>query len=220
VLCIGFADAADRIALDTSDPMFFEAAKDFVSRTDVWGGNEVFQIGQRFSYGVNDILALSVDARYQESFHSDADGLSNVGLMVTYRAGRDKYLTDVFGGINFGGAATVPNYADTVYAMGARIGRQWEGMTLAAAAQNTWIRDETRGMSHLNIMGDAYFRFRNDWAAGLGADFRVSTDPNWDQQWVRLIGLKQYGRTQYIGRFAYEFEESEWRLGAGLNIIF
>lgn len=212
--------SGDRIAMDMEDPMFFEQSRDFVSRTGAFIGNEVLLLSQRFSYGVNGNMVFSADVKFQESFHSDNDGFSNIGFMAAYRASDGNIKTDVFAGVNFTGAASVPNYANTVYAAGARVGRQWSWVTLAGALQTSWIFDENNGVAYIDLIPDVYFRLGWDWSLGAGAVLRKSTNPAFDQEWVGGRIAKRYGRTMYVGSFDYEIESEEWRLGARLNLLF
>ncbi|MCL2538685.1 MAG: hypothetical protein FWE52_04415 [Alphaproteobacteria bacterium] len=206
--------------LDTEDPMFFEAARDFVSRSAIYVGNERFQAQQRFSYGINGNMAISADVNYQASYHTDNTGFSGIGLTGWYRAQDTATKIDIFAGLNFTGAASVPNYSDTVYAAGVRVGRQWNWVTLATVAQTSWIFDEVNGMAFIDIIPEAYFRIGWDWSLGANAILRKSTNPNFDQQWLGAKVAKRYGRTMYVGSFDYEFETEEWRIGARLNLLF
>ncbi len=222
LLTVNFSNSAyAELEYDTEDPMFFEAAKDFLSRTGVSVGNDAFRAGTRLSYGVNGIFTVAADIKYQESFRSDDDGFADVGLLLTYRTNADANIkTDIFAGFNFTGPGGFVNYADTVYTVGARMGRQWAGMTLAGTAQTSWVFDETRGMAFIDLMPEIYFRITEDWKAGVSADFRIATNPNFDREWVSGKFLRQYGRTQYVGHFDYEFDQSEWQIGAKVNVLF
>jgi hypothetical protein len=113
-----------------------------------------------------------------------------------------------------------PDFADTIYHAGIRIGRQWSGFTLAGTVKTSWIFNETRGMAYIDIIPEAYARLAENWMVGLDFDIRKSTNPGFDQEWIGFKLVRQYGRTQYVGRVDYEFESDDWRFGAKLNILF
>jgi hypothetical protein len=212
------------VRFDTEDPMFFEAATDLTSRTVLSGGNRALSLAQSFSYGVNGNMVFSGNISLQNNYHDDRDsGLSDIGLMIMYRApdtGRVK--TDVFGGINFtgGGATNLPTNTSTVYVTGARLGRQWVGITLAGTVQASWIFDAEEGMAYIDLMPEMYFRFNYGWSLGTNVVFRKATDPVFDQRWAGTKIAKRYGRTVYVGTFDYEFENSEWKVGTRVNLLF
>jgi len=212
------------VRFDTEDPLFFEGATDLTSRSSIYGGNKSMQLEQKFSYGINGNMVFSGNISLQNNFDNDNEsGLSDIGLMIMYRApdsGRIK--TDVFAGINYAGAGAtnLPSHASTVYLTGARIGRQWVGMTLAGTVQASWIFDEEEGMAYIDLAPEMYFRFNYGWSFGTSVTFRKATDPNYDQRWAGIKLAKRFGRTVYVGAFDYEFENSEWRLGTRLNLLF
>ena len=82
--------------------------------------------------------------------------------------------------------------------------------------------DDNRGLSYIDFIPEAYFRFMYDWRAGVGLDIRKSTNPHLlgNQEWLNLKFVKQFGNTQYVGRFDYEFETSEILFGANIKILF
>ncbi|MBO7066737.1 MAG: hypothetical protein J6W40_03890, partial [Alphaproteobacteria bacterium] len=125
-------------------------------------------------------------------------------------------------GFRFGGSKHVrtPWFADSSYYAGLRFGRQWAGITLAATIKSTWVFDETRGMSYIDFIPESYFRIDQIWRAGGGFTFRKSTNPHYNQEWLNLKMVAQFGRTQYIGHFDYEFEHEEAQIGAKINILF
>ena len=88
--------------------------------------------------------------------------------------------------------------------------------------KSTWVFDDTRGLSYIDFMPDLYFRLQYDWRAGIGADFRRSTNerllPN--QEWIDLRLVRQFGNTQYVGHFDYEFEAEEVKVGFDVKILF
>jgi hypothetical protein len=137
-------------------------------------------------------------------------------------------ITDVLFGFKFGGSSRVrtPDYADSTYYLGVRMGRQWAGVTLAATLKSTWVFDDERGIAFLDLTPEAYFRMAPDWRFGIGFTVRKATsdDPennkDYDQEWLHLKLVRQYGRTQYIGHVDYEFESDDARVGAKVNILF
>ena len=212
------------LRFDVEDPMFFERATDLTSRSSLSGGNKALQLMQSFSYGVNNNMVVTGNVSLRNNQGDHESGLSDVGLTVKYRStGRRRAVkTDVFGGINYAGAgaADLPSYASTVYVLGARMGRQWTGMTLAATVQSSWIFDEENGMAYIDFSPEMYFRFNYGWSFGTNVVFRKATDPQYDQRWAGTKIAKRYGRTVYVGSFDYEFENSEWKIGTRLNLMF
>jgi hypothetical protein len=227
---IGFmpvADAAAKIDYDTEDPMYLTSMGDFLSKTGISYGDNILKISEKVTYGLNNRLSIAADLHYQQDFNGPEDGFSNIGLNGTYRLSRagdndSKLISDLLMGIKFSGNHRVrdPEFADTVYNIGWRMGRQWSRMTLAGTVKTSWIFDENRGMAYIDLTPEAYFRITDDWKAGIGADFRIATNPNYDRQWLNFKALRQYGRTQYIGHIDYEFEEREYTAGFRVNILF
>ncbi|MCL2757805.1 MAG: hypothetical protein FWE64_00595 [Alphaproteobacteria bacterium] len=213
---------SEQIRFDTEDPMFFEAAQDFVSWSRVHGGNESIGIMQRFSYGINGNMAFAADISLQNNYRGES-GLSDVGLMLMYRTPSARATkTDVFAGINFAGAgaAGLPNHTSTVYVTGARMGRQWARLTIAGTVQASWIFHETEGMAYIDMSPEMYVRIARGWAAGANVMFRKATDPLYDQEWAGGKVTARFGRTVYAGTFDYEFKNDEWRIGGRLNLLF
>ena len=93
---------------------------------------------------------------------------------------------------------------------------------LDGTVKSTWVFDGNRGVSYIDFIPEAYFRFKYDWRAGLGFDIRRSTNEHLlnNQEWLNLKLLRQYGNTQYVGRFDYEFESNEIQIGFDLKILF
>lgn len=212
------------IAYDTSDPMFLTRSGDFLSNSSLSFSGDYMRLMQRFSYGLNDKLSLAADIRYQEDFNGNEDGFSNIGLDGTYRLSdsSSKIITDALFGIKFGGSKKVrePEFADTVYHAGIRVGRQWSRFTLAGTVKTSWIFDEDPGMAYIDLIPEAYVRLTGSWMTGLGFNLRKSTNPNFDQEWINFKLVRQYGRTQYVGHVDYEFEEDDWQFGIKVNILF
>lgn len=218
------AGANANVAYDTSDPTYITKSGDILSNSSLSLSDDIFRIAQKITYGVNDKLALSADIKYQQDFNGHEDGFSNIGLSGVYRLSDNssKITTDALFGISFGGSKKVrePEFADTIYHAGVRIGRQWSKFTLAGTIKTSWIFDEDSGMAYIDFIPEAYFRLTDSWMTGAGLDFRKSTNPNFDQEWINFKLVKQYGRTQYVGHIDYEFESDDWLIGAKVNILF
>lgn len=228
-LIVGILPVAARadIKHDMADPMFLEAQGDFVSRSSISYGHDILRIAQKFSYGFSNRFSLGADIKYQEDFNGREDGFSNINLGGTFRLsgatdGNSRIISDALFGINFGGTKRVrePEFADTVYYAGIRVGRQWNRFTLAGTVKTSWIFDDERGMAYIDIIPEAYFRITDKWMAGAGFEFRKSTRPAYDTEWVNFKLVRQYGRTQYVGHLDYEFEEDNWQFGVKVNILF
>lgn len=217
VSCLSFsAFAAD---YDTEDPLFFEPAGDLTLRGGVHGGSDNFGADLRASYGVNDIFVASANVQYQNKFDDDLGGASNIGFNLMYRASRETVITDVFAGVRFGWA-DAPDFLDTVWSAGFRLGHQWNSFTLAGTFTSNWVFDRYDGLSYIDITPEAYFRLSENWRIGADFTFRKSTVPDFDQEWVGLKLVRQYGRTQYVGYGQYEFSDSDWRAGLRMNVFF
>lgn len=228
VLCLPFAARADfGIDSDTSDPLFLLRDNAILTETDLSYGHDILRLGQAFSYGLNDRLSVSGRVHYQVDFAGSQDGFSSIDLGGAYRLARAEdnnaqLISDVVAGFRFAGSKHVrtPWFADSSYYAGLRFGRQWAGVTLAATIKSTWIFDKTRGMSYIDFIPESYFRLDETWRAGLGATFRKSTEPHYNQEWINLKMVAQFGNTQYIGHIDYEFEDNEVQVGAKINILF
>ena len=46
------------------------------------------------------------------------------------------------------------------------------------------------------------------------------TGDDYDQEWLDMKLVRQYGRTQYVGHVDYEFESDDAQVGARVNILF
>ena len=228
VLCLPFAARADfGIDSDTSDPLFLLRDNAILTETDLSYGHDILRLGQAFSYGLNDRLSVSGRVHYQVDFAGSQDGFSSIDLGGAYRLARAEdnnaqLISDVVAGFRFAGSKHVrtPWFADSSYYAGLRFGRQWAGVTLAATIKSTWVFDKTRGMSYIDFIPESYFRLDETWRAGAGFTFRKSTNPHYNQEWLNLKMLAQFGRTQYIGHIDYEFEDNELQVGAKVNILF
>ncbi|MBP5707685.1 MAG: hypothetical protein J6W79_01680 [Alphaproteobacteria bacterium] len=225
------ARAEYELATDTSDPLFLLSDEAILSESMVSYGHEyehdILRFGQAFSYGLNDRLSIGANAHYQIDFTGTQDGFSSVDVGGVYRMARagdnDAHMvSDALFGLRFGGSEHVrtPDYANSSYYAGLRFGRQWSGLTLAATIKSTWVFDDTRGMSFIDFIPESYFRLDPNWRAGAGFTFRKATAPVYNQEWLNLKLVCQFGRTQYIGHFDYEFENDEAQVGAKVNILF
>ena len=172
---------------------------------------------------------MHVNMLYQVDFSgADEHGFSATEFGAIYRMNHgtesSRIISDVLFGLKAWGSSHVrtPEYADSSYYAGLRFGRQYMGLTLAGTVKSTWVFDDVRGLSYLDFMPEAYFRFQYDWRGGIGLDFRKSTNTNLldNQQWLNFKLLRQYGNTQYVGQFGYEFESGEVQFGANVKILF
>lgn len=214
---------ANSLEFDTSDPLYIPRAEEVLSESTVSLGHDILRFGEKLSYGFNDRLVLSASVHYQNEFGGDNDGFSSTDLGGVYRAGQsDTIVSDVIFGFKFGGSRRVrtPEYADSMYYAGWRFGRQWAGLTLAATIQSNWIFDDVNGMSYIDFMPEAYFRLDTDWRLGLGATVRKATSPEYNQEWLGVRGVRQFGRTQYMAHLDYEFEGRDFYAGAQINVLF
>lgn len=212
---------------DTSDPLFILHDDEVLTETDLSYGHDVLRLGQALSYGLNDRLSVSGRVHYQVDFADDEDGFSSIDIGSSYRMARaddndSRLISDVLFGFRFAGSSHVrtPWFADSSYYAGLRFGRQWMGITLAATIKSTWIFDKTRGMSYIDFVPESYFRLDENWRTGVGFTLRKSTNPDYDQEWLNLKMVAQFGYTQYIGHFDYEFENEEAHIGLKVNILF
>lgn len=223
----GVAHGNTVLARDTSDPLFMIGTQNILSQTNLTYWDDVLRIGQTLGYGFNERFSVSANMHYQHDFSGDEDGFSSVDLGGVYRlttaAESEMHMvSDVLFGAKIGGSSHVrtPWFADSTYYAGLRFGRQWGGMTLAATIKSSWIFDSDRGMAYLDFIPESYFRVAPDWRLGAGLDFRKATNPHYDQEWINLKAVRQYGRTQYIANFGYEFESDDVQIGAQVNILF
>ncbi len=217
------------LSTDTSDPLFLVGDNSFLSDTYVAYVDEKLRMGQYFGYGINNNLVIHANMHYQVDFSKHHEnGFSSTEFGGTYRMnhgyGRAHIISDALFGLKLWGSSHVrtPEYADSSYYAGLRFGRQYTGLTLSGTVKSTWVFDDARGLSYIDFIPETYFRFKYDWRAGLGFDVRRSTNkhllPN--QEWLNLKLLRQFGNTQYVGRFDYEFESHDIQIGANVKILF
>jgi hypothetical protein len=221
------------LATDTSDPLFLQGVEDILSQSSITYWDHILRLGQSLSYGMNNRLAIGANVHYQHDFNGPEDGFAAIDLGGVYRVGmangkKSRKISDVLFGLKFGGSHSVrtPDYADSTYYVGLRMGRQWAGMTLAATIKSTWVFDDLRGVAFLDFSPEAYFRIAPDWRIGAGLTIRkathkdILTGKDYDQEWLRMKLVRQYGRTQYVGHIDYEFESDDVQVGARVNILF
>ena len=214
---------------DLSDPLFLIPDDKFLSDTYTYYKDSKLRIGQYLGYGINSNFVIHANMLYQIDFtKNNENGFSSTEFGGTYRMntgyGRWRMVSDVLFGLKVWGSSHVrtPEYADSSYYAGLRFGRSFAGMTLAGTVKSTWIFDDNRGLSFIDFIPEAYFRMQYDWRFGLGFDLRQSTNkyllPN--QEWLNLKLLRQYGNTQWVGHFDYEFESEEIQAGFNIKILF
>lgn len=220
---------SDLLSNDSSDPLFLTPDNRFLSDTYVSFYDRKFRFGQYLDYGINSNFVLHANLLYQldTSGHHE-NGFSATEFGGVYRMnhgnGASRIISDVLFGLKLWGSSHVrtPEYADSSYYAGLRFGRQYTGVTLAGTVKSTWVFDNNRGVSYIDFIPEAYFRFKYDWRGGIGLDFRKSTNTHFmpNQEWLNLKLLKQFGNTQWVGNFGYEFESSEIQIGANIKILF
>lgn len=224
---VAHATAGEIIARDTSDPLYLQGIEEIVSRSTVSYHDDILRFGQTLAYGINNRLTLGGNINYQHDFSGDDDGFSAVDLGGIYRLARAQdnnshIITDVIAGVKLGGSRHVrtPDYADSTFYAGLRFGRQWSAMTLAATIKSSWIFDDDRGLSYIDMTPEAYFRITPDWRIGANFTLRKATDSAYNEEWIGGKIVREFGRTQYVGHVDYEFEHEETRVGAKVNILF
>lgn len=217
------------LSTDTSDPLFLTHDNQFLSDTYISFYDRKFRFGQYLDYGINNNLVLHANILYQlDTSGRDENGFSATEFGGVYRMnhgnGASHIISDALFGLKLWGSSHVrtPEYADSSYYAGLRFGRQYTGVTLAGTVKSTWVFDNARGLSYIDFIPEIYFRFKYDWRGGIGLDFRKSTNTHLlqNQEWLDLKLVKQYGNTQYVGRFDYEFESGEIQVGANVKILF
>lgn len=217
------------LANDLSDPLFFVPDNRFLSDTFAYLVDSKLRVGQYIGYGINNNFVIHAQMHYQIDFtHDHESGFSSTEFGGEYRmnhgSGQSRIVSDALFGLKLWGASHVrtPEYADSSYYAGLRFGRTFAGLTLAGTVKSTWVFKDTRGVSYIDFVPEAYFRFKYDWRAGLGFDIKKSTNkyllPN--QEWLNLKLLRQYGNTQWVGHFDYEFEAEEVQVGLDIKILF
>lgn len=214
------APAAAYWEYDTENPLYFENARDFVTRSSADLFNSKLGLHQRISYGINGNLAIGAEASYQIDFDGPKDGFTYSGIDLKYRTGNSGTISEFFGGVQFGGRASVPDYANTVYFVGAKIGWQWSSLVLAGTIQSSWIFHDNYGVAYVDAIPEIYLKLTPTWGLGADAMFRKATRPIYDQEWAGLKLAKRFGRTMYAGFAKYELEQEEFMFGAKLNIVF
>ena len=217
------------LANDLSDPLFLIPDNSFLSDTYVYYIDSKLRLGQYFGYGINNNFVISANILYQVDFtKNDENGFSSTEFGGLYRlshgTGSSRIVSDALFGLRVWGSSHVrtPEYADSSYYAGLRFGRSFAGVTLAGTVKSTWVFDDNRGLSYIDVIPETYFRLKYDWRFGLGFDLRKSTNKYLlsNQEWLNLKLLRQYGNTQWVGRFDYEFESEEIQVGLDIKILF
>lgn len=222
-------DSSNTLYNDSSDPLFLLPDNMFLSDTYMSVFDKKIRFGESLGYGINNNFVIHANVLYQldVSGHRE-NGFSSTEFGGTYRMShglnKNRIISDALFGLKAWGSSRVrtPEYADSSYYAGLRFGRQYTGLTLAGTVKSTWVFDNTRGLSYIDFIPEAYFRFQYDWRAGIGFDIRKSTNPRLlnNQEWLNLKLLRQFGNTQYVFRFDYEFESTEVQVGANIKILF
>ena len=225
----GQISAQSLLAKDTSDPLFLTGDNQFLSDTYISYIDRKLRFGQYLDYGINNNLVLHFNMLYQwdlSGHHENGFSATEFGgvYRINHGNGASHIISDVLFGLKVWGSSHVrtPEYADSSYYAGYRFGRQYVGVTLAGTVKSTWVFDNDRGLSYIDFIPEAYFRFKYDWRGGIGLDIRQSTNTHLldNQEWLNLKLLRQYGNTQYVARFDYEIETSEIQVGANIKILF
>ncbi|MCR5194002.1 MAG: hypothetical protein K6B71_00545 [Alphaproteobacteria bacterium] len=218
---------ANGLALDSNDPLFLNGYSDLLSKTNLYYFDNGLRVGQHLYYGFTSRLTLGANVHYQQNFDNDQDGFSSIDIGGVYRLGTAqetlrRFIYDAVFGLKVGGNKKVrsPDYADSTYYAGIRFGRQYDGVTFAGTLKSSWIFDDVRGMAFIDFIPEVYFRIAPVWRIGLDADLRKATKPHYDEESLGFKLVRQYERTQYSGRVAYEFEKEEFSFGAQVNIVF
>ena len=221
--------AVSLLANDTTDPLFLIGDNQFLSDTFVGFPDRKVHLGQFLGYGINNNFIVHASILYQVDFSGHREnGFSSTELGGVYRVNHGNtnshIISDVLFGLKLWGSSHVrtPEYADSSYYAGWRFGRRYTGVTLAGTVKSTWVFDNERGLSYLDFIPEAYFRFKYDWRAGIGLDFRKSTNTHLldNQEWLNLKLVKQYGNTQWVGKVGYEFDDGKIQLGGDVKILF
>ena len=217
------------LANDSSDPLFLIPDNQFLSDTYITTVDRKIRLGEFLGYGINNNFVVHANMLYQWDLSGEGQhGFSSTELGGTYRmnhgSSTNHIISDALFGLKVWGSSHVrtPEYADSSYYAGLRFGRQYTGLTLAGTVKSTWVFDDTRGLSYIDFMPEAYFRFKYDWHAGIGLDIRKSTNTQFlpDQEWLNFKLVRQYGNTQYVGNVGYEFDDNSFLLGANVKILF
>ena len=215
------------LATDTSDPLFLQKRSQMLSKTSLMYFDNGLRLRQEFSYGLMDRLAVGGHVHYQQDFDGDQDGFSSIDLGGVYRMGiaaedSRRIIYDMLFGLKFGGNRHVrtPDFADSSYYVGLRLGRQYDGLTLAGTIKSSWIFDDKRGLAFIDFIPEAYFRVTDVWRVGGVIDLRKATNPDYDEESVGIKIVRQYGRTQYTGTFEYAIEADAISGGLHVNILF
>ncbi len=210
--------------LDTADPMYMLRTGDILSETEFDIYDSKFGLSQKLSYGFSNRFSLGLDLMYQEDFNGYADGFSNIGLSGIYRLSENSngMIYDFLFSARFFGSDKLdnPEMSETTYTAGLKVGYEMSFMTLATTFESAWIFDSVDGLSILKVSPEAYFRISEYWTTGLEFDLHQSTNYKYDETALSWKLGTRYGRTQYFGKLGYSFEDSDFLIGAKINILF
>lgn len=219
--------AVNNLATDTSDPLFLQSRGGVLSKTGLDYFETGLRLGQSLSVGLVDRLVIGGNVHYQRDFNGDEDGFSSIDLGGVYRMGttdenKHSIIYDVLAGLKFGGSKHVrsPEFADSTYYIGFRLGRQYSGVTFAGTIKSSWIFDEERGMAFIDLIPEMYVRIADAWRFGANFALRKATNPDFDEESIGAKLVREYGRTQYIGHMDYAFESEDISAGVSINILF
>jgi hypothetical protein len=218
---------AFELSRDTSDPLFMQSRGGVLSKTSLDYFETGLRLGQSLSVGLADRFVIGGNVHYQRDFDRDENGFSSIDLGGAYRIGnadenKHRIIYDILGGLKFGGSKHVrtPDYADSTYYIGFRLGRQYEGVTFAGTIKSSWIFDDKRGMAFIDLIPEMYVRVAEAWRFGVNMAFRKATNPHYDEESVGAKLVREYGRTQYVGHIDYAFESEDISAGVSVNILF
>ena len=225
------ANAAD-LSRDTSDPLFLQARSELLSQTGLDYFETGLRIGQSLSYGLADRFIFGAKLYYQLDFEGDKDdrqtGFSSIDLGGVYRMGtasenKEHLIYDLLVGLKLGGSHRVrtPEFADSTYYVGLRLGHQYDGVTFAATLKSSWIFDDAPyGMAFIDLTPEVYFRVTDAWRFGANLNLRKATNSDYNEESIGAKLVREYGRTQYVGHVEYEFENKNISVGVSVNILF
>ena len=205
---------------DIENPIFMPEAKYFFFSKSCYFYYSTLRASQKFTYGINGIMALGADIKYQQDFNSDQDGFSNVGLDLVYRMSNSGMISDLLIGLDFSKDSDVEEFSHTMYSTGYRLGKKWARWTLAGTIKTNWIFDEADGYAYIDMMPEVYYRISQMWGMGLDYQVRKATNSGLDRKWLGFKLSQIFGRTQYSEFVKYEFRTDDFTVGAKVHILF
>jgi hypothetical protein len=185
---------------------------------------DYFQARQSFSYGLSNRFALSADVRYRLGDDNESrNGWNLIGVAGTYRVGAgDSGVTDIIFGFGYDAQhGVVTNYSDETYSVGFRTGMQMDRMTFAGTVMTNWVFHPVHGQAYIDFTPEIYFRIQGDWSTGIGATFRKSTEEGeFNQIWLNYMVGKTIGKTGWFFTAGYRLDDSDFRIGGTINMLF